>query len=884
MQIGRKPLVLSKLITWVVVFVLSFQNSSYGLGIIPVSNNPVLKRQVMAALKQPNIRYAYSDYEKNILRANCAECVLLSNGGYLVSESLSNDDVNLIGSVIYSEVKAVMEILENEYKEGRSVKYEAIKNIVLDVFPMPPENKLPVNVYVNKIIARAFKYLIMTHKKGKMMLIKEMLSDEQKFLDKAREIIKKDKNNCFTDEFWNSNERKRQINKAHEKGQVFYQVADLPESKKTNDIEPQGQIDKKPHFQDNLVNNLYYESDYNVRVSYISRISQSFIDRIAEKLPGTESNKFLDKMETIPGFFMYDAETGTFLKIYEEYYLEFIALAERAGYKNIEKKLEEIAQIELSVAACLQSSIGFPSSRSIYFKNIGDHYYEEFEKISKHFRLSVPDEIDFTDPKLMDFTYTLIAKFFVSKLLQLDSEEFGTHFFQDKAFMKTFVTAIGSMMANLNSQYQSLLTEDERQLAKVYGSSYYTLMEKEKITEYFFNQSNFKEFTSFTDCFWAKRKVKAVLGSRLVLVEDNYVKRLEIYSAETQEKFWIQLAQAAVEIEAAGVNPRVLLYDFFHFGFPQGNRNFTASEFSELIDLVKNTILTMKKKNIEITLYEKDGGPNTPTHFTMFACKYLNVDPSIIVRTFRMHFDMVKKGIDYSNSVYAFSRFLTEIYKFKDVEESYTDRVFILAEKLIKKNIDPGVFFRFIELHYKGRTLEERLWICEANVNYHSARYIIETLLDLQTYFQKNEVMFEFFSTIKRLNLKNGDLLAWSSAILWIVSSFGGQDEKKRLINDYLKKLDKRNSVKTHLMQFRNMLLEKYTELNDFEKEAIKDLDTFIKLCGICEEKHKKTRPEDNMFSVYNKAGITQEEISRLLRVTYICLKSSCDVYCTFWR
>ncbi|MBL7073447.1 MAG: hypothetical protein ISS33_06740 [Candidatus Omnitrophica bacterium] len=887
MNIYQKCTIWAKTVIWSVVCVFGITSFCYGVGVSPATCNPFVKRRILSTLlNETYICYADSDYAKQLLKFNATDCFRLPSGKYLVSRMVSKDDTRLIAAIIHKDTEAIMQILEEESRRGKNNKYSSIKELILKFCPPTENNQLSVNLYINHTVAKAFEWLVMT-REG-IIFRDEIPKEIKNFLKKIEPVINANKHNYFTNEFWDTRTRKKKIKTAINDGMVFYQASGFTKNEKYSSKEV---LFKNPKtFREkcltDIINKPHYHPKYNTAVTYVSRISQNFIDTIASKLPEAEKHEFLNIMEEVPGFFMYDAVMNNFLKIYQEQYIRVIELAEEAGYKNVGRKIEEFAKIELCSVAVIQQSMGFPSVGSSYFQNVWRGFNEEFDKLSKFFRIITPKSDDYNNLELIDFSYTLLSKFFAVRLLDPDPELFPTGLFQDKEFMKNFTLQVSPIAFGLTSQYMNLLDVEEQKKTKITMGGMYSLQTKEKIIEHFIKSSYFEKFLNFNTTLWAKRKIKSFLGySKYVETKHSYSKILNIYSPKVQNELWIRIACAAEELEKAEINPRVLLYDFLHFGFPESNRNFTSEEFSELIDMAKNMAISMKKNNIKITMFEKEGGPNCYTHFTIFGCNFLKVDPAVTIKIFKLCLTMINHGIDYANSMYSISYFLKEIYQFEEVDESYAIRFFDLGNNLVKNGIDPSVFFRFIYMQYKGKDVEDRFYICEANSDYHSAVYLIETILDILTFLDDRALSRDFLCTIKRLDLKRGDLLAWSSIILWMITCFSTRDNKQEFLARYCKKLKSADSVKIHLIVFRDALKKRYKEhQGEEEEDFFKDMDTFIELCEVLSPKEIKTLFTKNVITLFAKRGISAKSISSLFRLRNISLMSGGDVYCTFWR
>ena len=121
------------------MLVLTFTVNSvcYGLATLPASQNPIAKREILAALERTQIRYAESEDAIRLLNANNASCLLLSSGKHLVTKEAAQDDLRLLRAMIHEDIEAIMQIIA---KEDR-YEYQAIKELILKYFP-PDKNNI----------------------------------------------------------------------------------------------------------------------------------------------------------------------------------------------------------------------------------------------------------------------------------------------------------------------------------------------------------------------------------------------------------------------------------------------------------------------------------------------------------------------------------------------------------------------------------------------------------------------------------------------------------------------------------------------------------------------------------------------------------------------
>jgi len=206
-----------KTISLVLLLAFSANTVCYGLATLPASQNPIIKREILSVLQRTQIRYAESEDAIRLLNANNAECLLLSSGKYLVTKEVAQDDIRLLRAIIHEDIEAIMQVIA---KEDR---YQGIKGLILKYFPPDKSNNLPVDLYVNHTVARAFEWLILV--KQEIILRDEIPQDAKDFIEAIEPIIKDNRHNYFTEEFWDSIIRGERIRQALNKGMVFYQVA-----------------------------------------------------------------------------------------------------------------------------------------------------------------------------------------------------------------------------------------------------------------------------------------------------------------------------------------------------------------------------------------------------------------------------------------------------------------------------------------------------------------------------------------------------------------------------------------------------------------------------------------------------------------------------------
>lgn len=203
-----------------VLFLAFFADTAcYGLATLPASQNPIVKREIEAALQRTQIRYAESEDAIKLLNANNASCLLLSSGKYLVTKEVAENDLKLLRAIIHEDIEAIMQIIA---KEDR-YKYQAIKESILKYFPPGKDNKLPIDLYVNHTVAGAFEWLSLLE--NRIIAKSEIPPEEVTFINAITPIAMDNRHNYFTAEFWDPVERGGKIRQALNNGMVFYQTA-----------------------------------------------------------------------------------------------------------------------------------------------------------------------------------------------------------------------------------------------------------------------------------------------------------------------------------------------------------------------------------------------------------------------------------------------------------------------------------------------------------------------------------------------------------------------------------------------------------------------------------------------------------------------------------
>ncbi|MDD5438820.1 MAG: HAD-IIIC family phosphatase, partial [Candidatus Omnitrophica bacterium] len=137
----------------------------------------------------------------------------------LISREVAANDLRLLLAINHEATEAIMQITA---KEDR-YKYQGIKELILKSFPPDERNSLPVDLYVNHVVARALSWLLLIQEG--IDIVGAVPADEERFLRAIKPVITAHRHNYFTAEFWDAAMRRDTIAKALNKGMVFYQVA-----------------------------------------------------------------------------------------------------------------------------------------------------------------------------------------------------------------------------------------------------------------------------------------------------------------------------------------------------------------------------------------------------------------------------------------------------------------------------------------------------------------------------------------------------------------------------------------------------------------------------------------------------------------------------------
>jgi len=144
---------------------------------------------------------------------NNAKGVLLDSGKYLVREETAEDDLALLSTILYEKIKTIMRIISIKNKE----KYRRIEKIVAENIPSGIKDKY---TNVDELIAEVFAWLLL--KDDGLIFVDEIPEEEAELLDAMEPVIRENRHECFSEEFWDNSARDRKIKEAQEKGMKLY--------------------------------------------------------------------------------------------------------------------------------------------------------------------------------------------------------------------------------------------------------------------------------------------------------------------------------------------------------------------------------------------------------------------------------------------------------------------------------------------------------------------------------------------------------------------------------------------------------------------------------------------------------------------------------------
>ena len=181
-----------------------------------------------------HIIYAESEEDKELLKINETDALLLSDGRIIVSPEVAENDLNLIRCIFHEEIEAILQIMaEDDYS-----RYFGLQTIVLSDNELlkaykklltPKQLKIiPKDLFINDLLAEAFELILLWEKE--LISFNEMTKNEQEFIKLITPIIMRHEYDYFTRVFWDDRKRREKIKVAIANDKIFHQVS----SKKKN--------------------------------------------------------------------------------------------------------------------------------------------------------------------------------------------------------------------------------------------------------------------------------------------------------------------------------------------------------------------------------------------------------------------------------------------------------------------------------------------------------------------------------------------------------------------------------------------------------------------------------------------------------------------------
>ncbi len=215
--------VLRKALVLLVVTVFIIEPICYGLATLPASQNTVLKRGILIHLKSNLTRFAQTPDEVDLLKNNHTNCILLSSGQILINKEVLDNDIEFLQNITQEEIKAIMQILENEDRDNLNSKYNSIKKIVLNLFPTDNISAWQKDRYVIHTIASLFSWISLIE--NNLLTYNDVPDEIRSSVDKIYPLINGNRHSFFTKEFWNISSRSTMIRKAQNNGMTFYETS-----------------------------------------------------------------------------------------------------------------------------------------------------------------------------------------------------------------------------------------------------------------------------------------------------------------------------------------------------------------------------------------------------------------------------------------------------------------------------------------------------------------------------------------------------------------------------------------------------------------------------------------------------------------------------------
>ncbi len=213
----------TRTITFLVILVFFAETCGYGLATLPASNNPTSKRTILAELhRSHDVRYADSEEALRLLEENKAESLLLSSGEYLVRPKTAWDDLELISAIYYSDVMAMLNILERD----KPYLYDIVRKAVIDGYPDSGEARFLEHQDVNHVISRVLRWFLLVN--DGVISSADIPEEERIFLVGIAPIIVSLESIFREEGFWDSSHKKGsrsyRIRKARLSGMRFYRT------------------------------------------------------------------------------------------------------------------------------------------------------------------------------------------------------------------------------------------------------------------------------------------------------------------------------------------------------------------------------------------------------------------------------------------------------------------------------------------------------------------------------------------------------------------------------------------------------------------------------------------------------------------------------------
>ncbi|MCK5450720.1 MAG: hypothetical protein KAI70_03010 [Candidatus Omnitrophica bacterium] len=235
--------IIIKIVSIVVAGVFFYNTCCYGLAPLPASQNPRVRVKIESGLFRFFLVPAKTSGEQEFLKNKNVPGLMLDSGKYFVPKDLLEKDDNEIRRAIAEiEIRALMQVIEEEARIGRIIdgieenQYSKISEVVLEAFPLDELSDVSEDVYLRDILSRAFGWITLIEDKLLSMEdIKETDMEDYVFVRKIRPLIFANKQECFTEEFWDHWTRKGRIQEAKQKKLLIFQ-APIIEGERREDL------------------------------------------------------------------------------------------------------------------------------------------------------------------------------------------------------------------------------------------------------------------------------------------------------------------------------------------------------------------------------------------------------------------------------------------------------------------------------------------------------------------------------------------------------------------------------------------------------------------------------------------------------------------------